>query len=125
VQPGCILGGLRFRSVHEDTRVSSDTTIRFFKFVWYFQQQVFREFFLQNDSNQRVLRGGRRLRSSGNSCPTSSAFVLPLKIFNSSRFSEKNSRNNYGGTEGAPRGDGPSLFLFRHFAIFSLRNGSN
>ena len=26
VQPGCILGGLRFRS----------TAIRFFKFVWYF-----------------------------------------------------------------------------------------
>jgi hypothetical protein len=42
VQPGCILlGGPRLRS----------TAIRFFKFVWYFQQQVLREFFLRNGSN--------------------------------------------------------------------------
>ena len=40
-QPGCILGGLRFQS----------TAIRFFKFVWCFQQQLFRKFFLRNGSN--------------------------------------------------------------------------
>ena len=41
VQSGCILGGLRFRS----------TAMRIFKFVWYFQQQVFHQFFLRNGSN--------------------------------------------------------------------------
>jgi hypothetical protein len=40
-QPGCILGGLRFRS----------TAIRFFKFVWCFRLQVFHQFFLRNGSN--------------------------------------------------------------------------
>jgi hypothetical protein len=40
-QPGCILGGLRFRS----------TTIRIFKIVWCFRLQVFHKFFLRNGSN--------------------------------------------------------------------------
>jgi hypothetical protein len=40
VQPGCILGGLRFRS----------TTLRSLKFVCCFQQQVFREKRLRNGS---------------------------------------------------------------------------
>ena len=40
-QGASCVGGLRFRS----------TAIRFFKFVWCFRLQVFREFFLRNGSN--------------------------------------------------------------------------
>ena len=55
-------------------------------------------------------RGGRRLTSSGHGAPSSSAFVLPLKLFSSSRFSEKTGgkRRNRGCTAG-----GRTLRFFR------------
>jgi hypothetical protein len=100
VQPGCILGGVRFRS----------TAIRFFKLVWYFQQQVLREFFLRNGSNKIALRDGRRLRNCGHRVPASSAFVHPLRDFSLSCFAGKTHAKwrNRGCTTGGG-GGGPSL----------------
>jgi hypothetical protein len=44
---------------------------------------------MRNGSNKRALMGGRRLRRKGHGVRTSSAFVLPLKLFSSGRFSRK------------------------------------
>ena len=50
---------------------------------------VFHQFFVRNGSIWRALRGGRRLRRKGPRVPSSSAFVLPLRLFRSSRFSRE------------------------------------
>jgi hypothetical protein len=47
------------------------------------------------------------LRRKGPGGPSSSVFVLPLRLFKSSRYSRKLVEN--GGTEGALRGHGPPL----------------
>jgi hypothetical protein len=79
VQSGCILGGLQFRSIH--------TAIRFFRFVWCFQQHVFREFFPEKRLELKTCRGWTKAEEEG---PPEN-----------------------GGTEGAPQGHGPSLKKYR------------
>jgi hypothetical protein len=66
VHPGCILGGLRFRS----------TAIRIFKFVWYFQQQVLHKFFSEKRLELKSLKGQTKSEEERTPGP----FLLSLRL---------------------------------------------
>jgi hypothetical protein len=66
------------------------------------------EFFLRIGSKLKSLKGQTKAEEFGDLVPELLGLLLPLRLFGSSRFSGKKIGQN-GGTEGAPRGDGPSL----------------
>ena len=69
VQAGYILGGPRFRG----------TAIRFFKFVWYFQQQVL-QFFLKKQLELKTAKGWTKAEEEGTRFPFFLSLRPPLTL---------------------------------------------